>query len=50
MTSLPTYENNRLARLIPQDYFQQLVTTSAESRSSTMPSPPSSPRDPRSSW
>jgi penicillin-binding protein 2 len=25
MTSLPTYENNRLARLIPQDYYQQLV-------------------------
>jgi penicillin-binding protein 2 len=26
MVSLPTYENNRLARLIPQDYYNQLVT------------------------
>jgi penicillin-binding protein 2 len=24
MVSLPTYENNRFARLIPQDYYQQL--------------------------
>ncbi len=25
MVSLPTYENNRLARFIPQDYYNQLV-------------------------
>ena len=25
LVSLPTFENNRMARLIPQDYFQQLV-------------------------
>ena len=25
MVSLPTYENNRLTRIIPQDYYQQLV-------------------------
>jgi penicillin-binding protein 2 len=26
MVSLPTYENNRLARVIPQDYYSQLVS------------------------
>lgn len=25
MVTLPTYENNRLARFIPQDYYQQLI-------------------------